>query len=187
VLTESPLYGVPLDVITRACQVHPDTARRWKRQGHAPAGALALIRALWEYELGPVSAPWAGWCLRQGDLVSPQGDRFSPGLVLAGQYHRERARALERELATTLEFLERLKAEYRRERMRKLAPPTRPPLLAGVVRQMLLGASMRFVAWANRQKDTDERRLARREALEWLGRTDNPKEVAGADTDSESG
>lgn len=98
-LTESPLYGVPVDVISTACGVHPDTARRWKRQGNAPAGALALIRALWNYELGPVSAPWDGWCLRQGDLVSPQGDRFSPEMLLAARYYREMIRELERALA----------------------------------------------------------------------------------------
>ena len=98
-LTESPLYGVPVDVIARVCQVHPDTARRWKRQGSAPAGALALIRSLWEHELGGISATWTGWILRDGELVSPQGDRFTPGMVLAGKYHRDRSQALERELA----------------------------------------------------------------------------------------
>jgi hypothetical protein len=99
-LTESPLYGVPVEVIARVCQVHPDTARRWKRQGNAPAGALALIRSLWEHDLGGISEVWAGWIVRQGELVSPQGDCFTPGMVLAGQYHRERSKALERELAT---------------------------------------------------------------------------------------
>lgn len=180
-LTESPLYGVPLDVITKACQVHPDTARRWKRQGHAPAGALALIRALYEHELGSVSPPWEGWCLRKGDLVSPSGDRFSPGTVLAGKYHRERARSLERELATTLEFLERLKAEYQRARMKKLAPASSAELLSRDDRQLLFGAAMRFVAWANRQKD------AEREVVAWLDCSDKPKEVAGVITDNSGG
>lgn len=98
-LTESPLYGVPVDVIAKVCQVHPDTARRWKRHGNPPAGALALLRVLWEHELGAVSAPWTGWILRHGDLVSPAGDCFTPGMVLAGKYHRDRSAALERELA----------------------------------------------------------------------------------------
>ncbi len=91
-LTESPLYGVPVAVIAERCQVHPDTARRWKRQGSAPAPALALIRALHEHDLGAVDGAWAGWTLRRGELVSPAGDRLTPGMVLAGKYYREMER-----------------------------------------------------------------------------------------------
>lgn len=91
-LTESPLYGVPVAVIAERCQVHPDTARRWKRQGHAPEGALTLIRALYNHDIGAIAPAWAGWSVIKGDLVSPQGDRFSPGMVLAGKYYREMAR-----------------------------------------------------------------------------------------------
>ncbi len=98
-LTESPLYGVPVDQIARACGVHLDTARRWKRQGSAPDAALRLINLLWSLDLGAVAEPWQGWTLRRGELVSPQGDRLTPGAVLAGRYHRERCRELERELA----------------------------------------------------------------------------------------
>jgi hypothetical protein len=187
VLTESPLYGVPLEVIAATCQVHLDTARRWKRQGHAPARALALIRLLHEHDLGATSEAWAGWVMREGDLVSPEGDRFTPGMVRAGKYHRQRARELDRELTAALEFLERLREEYRRARARKLATPTPAELLSRDDRQLLLGAAMRFVAWANRQKDADEHQHAKREALEWFGWTDKPKEVAGAITDSPSG
>lgn len=95
-LTESPLYGVPAAVIAERCQVHPDTARRWKRQGYAPAPALALIGALHQHDLGAIAPAWAGWVLRDGDLVSPEGDRFTPGMVRAGKYHRQRAAELER-------------------------------------------------------------------------------------------
>lgn len=99
-LTESPLYGVPVAVIAERCQVHPDTARRWKRTGNAPAGALALIRVLHEQDLGAVDATWTGWRLRRGELVSPGGDRLTPGAVLAGRYHAQRCAELERELRT---------------------------------------------------------------------------------------
>lgn len=99
-LKESPLYGVPVAVIAERCQVHPDTARRWKRTGNAPAPALALLRVLHDYDLGAIAPAWTGWCVRGGDLVSPEGDRFTPGMVRAGQYHRQRASDLERELRT---------------------------------------------------------------------------------------
>lgn len=96
-LTESPLYGVPVEVIADACGVHLDTARRWKRQGTAPEAALRLIRLLHDNDLGAISGDWTGWHLRRGELVSPAGDRFAPGTVLAGRYHRERCKEFERE------------------------------------------------------------------------------------------
>ncbi len=92
-LTESPLYGVPVAVIAEKCNVHPDTARRWKRTGNVPAAAVVAIRALYECDLGALDRAWAGWILRRGELVSPAGDRLTPGMVLAGKYYRE----LERE------------------------------------------------------------------------------------------
>lgn len=95
-LMESPLYGVPVAVIAERCQVHPDTARRWKRTGNIPKGALALLKVLHNHDLGETSEAWAGWAIRGGDLVSPQGDRFSPGLVLAGKYYREMSRDRDR-------------------------------------------------------------------------------------------
>jgi hypothetical protein len=96
-LTESPFYGVPVEVIAAACEVHIDTARRWKRTGAAPAGAARLVRLLWDCDLGALAPSWQGWHLRKGELVSPAGDCFSPGSVLAGRYHRERCRTMERE------------------------------------------------------------------------------------------
>lgn len=99
-LKESPLYGVPVAVIAERCAVHPDTARRWKRTGNLPIGAQRLLAAVHDHDLGSISPPWAGWCIRDGDLVAPNGERFTPGLVMAGKYHKQRAADLERELRT---------------------------------------------------------------------------------------
>ncbi len=62
----------------------------------APAPAMALIRLLHNHDLGILGAAWRGWRLKGEELTSPQGDRFSPGLVLAGRYYREIARDAER-------------------------------------------------------------------------------------------
>lgn len=91
-LTESPLYGVPVAEIARVCMVHVDTARRWKRTGIVPAAATVAIRALYEQDLGALDAAWQGWSLRGGELVSPAGDRLTPGQVLSGKYYREMER-----------------------------------------------------------------------------------------------
>jgi hypothetical protein len=104
-LMESPLFGVPVAEIARACDVHPDTARRWKRTGNVPAAALRLIRALWEYDLGGVSGVWEGWRLVRGELVSPEGESFSPAAVRAGRYHRDFAQEAARRLAEPRQLL----------------------------------------------------------------------------------
>jgi hypothetical protein len=95
-LMESPLYGVPVEEIARACGVHLDTARRWKRKGSAPLAAIRLIRALWEHDLGGVSRDWDGWKIVKGMLYSPEGEKFTPGDVKAARYYRDMVRELER-------------------------------------------------------------------------------------------
>lgn len=103
-LTESPLYGVPVEVIAAKCQVHPDTARRWKRTGHVPAAAVVAIRALHEHDLGVISEAWAGWSVRGDALVSPAGERFTPGAVLAGKYHAAMVRELQKGKPKPIDF-----------------------------------------------------------------------------------
>jgi hypothetical protein len=95
-LTESPLYGVPVEEIARVCGVHQDTARRWKRTGNVPPAAVVAIRALFEHDLGAISAQWTGWSVRGEELISPEGDRFTPGMVRAGGYARQRCAELDR-------------------------------------------------------------------------------------------
>jgi hypothetical protein len=95
-LTESPLYGVPVETIAAKCGVHPDTARRWKRTGNVPPTAVIAIRALFEHDLGAISGDWTGWSVRGDELISPEGDRFTPGMVRASAYHRQRCQEMDR-------------------------------------------------------------------------------------------
>lgn len=41
-------------------------------------------------ELAQLDAAWRGWRLVRGELVSPEGWRFTPGAVLAGELYRRR-------------------------------------------------------------------------------------------------
>jgi hypothetical protein len=61
-----------------------------------PAGLAVGLQLIACGELGTVSAPWRGWRLIRGELVSPEGWRFRPGDVLAGPIRAQQLRELER-------------------------------------------------------------------------------------------
>lgn len=74
----SPLYGIPVNEIARICHVDLATARRWKRGATCPPKtALMLIVG----DLGCLHPDWAGWTMKRGLLVSPEGWEATPGHV----------------------------------------------------------------------------------------------------------
>ncbi|HZT04351.1 MAG TPA: DUF3653 domain-containing protein [Steroidobacteraceae bacterium] len=84
--------------------VSDTTLRRWKRTRRLPRWAEILITIL-SGDLSPVDPAFAGWHLRRGELVSPEGWCFTAGEIrsiplLHGQVREWRGRALaaEREL-----------------------------------------------------------------------------------------
>lgn len=87
------------------------------------------------HPLAAISPAWSGWSLDAGELVSPEGWRFTPGDVRAGVYQELRARTLEADLRA-----------LGRE-------PTRPALLA------TLAELEDFTARALRLRDTLARAL----------------------------
>jgi hypothetical protein len=74
----SPLFGINVNEIARICQVDLATARRWKRGATCPPkSALMLITG----DLGCLHPDWAGWTMKRGLLVSPEGWEAKPGHV----------------------------------------------------------------------------------------------------------
>jgi|GEM_PF-6857458 len=79
--------------------VSAETRRRWRRRGTPPPLAVLALRLL-EGELGEISEAWSGWRVRQGELVSPEGETWTPGrltawvlqLQLLEEYRRRLAR-----------------------------------------------------------------------------------------------
>lgn len=67
------------------------TRRRWQKRG-IPARARALAG-----DLAAIDPAWAGWILRRGELVSPEGLCFRPGEVLSIPLRIQQVRALERD------------------------------------------------------------------------------------------
>ena len=82
------LYGIQAEWISEVCQVHITTARRWKRGEDPPYAATQLVELLSTGNMGIVDPDWTGWALKQGLLIAPNGDRFSPGEVMAMTYWR---------------------------------------------------------------------------------------------------
>jgi hypothetical protein len=72
-----------VDTLAQLTGAHPTTARRWKRLKALPRWLAILVRVVLEGELADVSAEFAGWCIRHGELVSPEGSRFTPGQIRA--------------------------------------------------------------------------------------------------------
>lgn len=76
------LYGWNVKDIARICRVSLKTAQRWKAgQSVPPESALMLLRG----DLGAFDPAWAGWCVRRGQLISPENWIATPGDVLSIQ------------------------------------------------------------------------------------------------------
>jgi hypothetical protein len=88
------LEGIPVKEIARICQVDLATARRWKRGAFCPPHtALMLLRG----DLGCFDAAWAGWIIRNGELVSPEGWCITRNDVLCAPLLRAQVATYQRE------------------------------------------------------------------------------------------
>jgi hypothetical protein len=87
------LEGVTPEVIAEVCGCHLSTARRWKRGEMPPLSALKIIRLYTAGELGEIDLKWRGWRLRDGVLIAPHGQSFSPGDILATTYWQQLAKS----------------------------------------------------------------------------------------------
>lgn len=92
--------------LLRALDVHEKTLYRW-RTGRCkiPGHQRQAIRALLG-DLPGTDGQWTGWKFVRGELISPGGDRFTPGLVLSLVLLRQQLSAQERELKRLRERLQ---------------------------------------------------------------------------------
>ena len=91
------LYGIRADTIADWVGCHITTARRWKRGEYPPPAAIQIIGLRSSGNLGLVNPAWSGWCLKDDDLISPNGDKFAPDDIMAGPYWRTLVRAYQTE------------------------------------------------------------------------------------------
>lgn len=63
---------------------HRTTIKRWRDAGRFPPELVRLAELELEGELGHIHARWHGWRInRAGELVSPAGEPYLPGELLA--------------------------------------------------------------------------------------------------------
>ncbi|MEX2125806.1 MAG: DUF3653 domain-containing protein [Woeseia sp.] len=91
------LNDITPEVIAEICRVHITTARRWKRGEEPPFTALQLLKLFNDRELGVVDLKWAHWRMKEGLLVSPDGQTFTPGDVMSIAWLRMQIQSYQRD------------------------------------------------------------------------------------------
>lgn len=84
--------------VSDALGIHPDTGRRWKRQGRVPSHRAAAIKLALQGDLGSIDDTWHGFVLRQGRIWTPENQPVMPGELRAIPYRRELIDELRRQL-----------------------------------------------------------------------------------------
>lgn len=103
--------------VARTLNIHPKTLYRW-RTGRVPIpGRQHLAIKLLLGDLPGTCDQWSGWRFQGGELLSPGGDRYKPGDVLALVLLRQQLTAQRHEI-------ERLKIRLAiaEEAVERLAP-----------------------------------------------------------------
>lgn len=88
-------WGRSAEELAALAGVHLTTARRWKAGARPKAWLLKLLAIALEGELGEISRAWRGWRIHRGELVSPEGWRFTPGNVRSIPFLEMRIASLE--------------------------------------------------------------------------------------------
>lgn len=84
--------------VERELNVHRTTILRWlKGQVQIPGHQHQVIKMLLG-DLPGTAGKWTGWRFHDGLLLSPAGDAYQPGEVMAIGLNHQRITALEREL-----------------------------------------------------------------------------------------
>lgn len=89
------LIGINVNEVSRICHVSLKTAARWKAGTTCPPWAAMVMV---ERDLGCFDLAWAGWRLRDGFLISPEGWQVGSGEVLAIRILRQQLACYEVEL-----------------------------------------------------------------------------------------
>lgn len=89
------LFGINVNELSRICHVSLKTAARWKSGTTCPPESALLLLAA---DLGCFDAKWKGWCVRRGNLVSPEGWEITQGDVISSPLLRQQLAAFKTEL-----------------------------------------------------------------------------------------
>jgi hypothetical protein len=80
---------LPVASLTALLPINRETGRRWRRRRRIPPVPYIALKLRHEGDLGLISPRWAGWMLRQDELLSPEGVSWNPGRLNAWAYERQ--------------------------------------------------------------------------------------------------
>lgn len=103
--------------VARELNVHPKTLYRWLTGRTPIPGRQHLAIKLLLGDLPGTDGQWNGWMFRQGELVSPGGDRYQPGHVLSLVLLRQQLTAQRQEMDSL-----RVRLAIAEEALERLAP-----------------------------------------------------------------
>jgi hypothetical protein len=95
---DSETYGLSVELLTELTNVHPDTARRWKRRRKIPKAYASLVDLHMTGDLGTLATDWKGFRLIAGRLWTPEGTSVTPGDIRAIPYRQQLVSEMERSL-----------------------------------------------------------------------------------------
>lgn len=90
--TQNALHGITAEELARILGVHITTARRYKRGESPSEAAMLVIKLKTTGDLGLLDPAFAGWHLKNGQIVAPDGTGYGPGEILSTTYWRALAR-----------------------------------------------------------------------------------------------
>jgi hypothetical protein len=97
------LYGISAALLVHLTGAHRTTAARWKRNPRIARWLERLVRVCHQGELGEIDSTWSGWRLEGGELVSPEGWRFTPGQIRVIPFLHAQIRTLRAERRVALQ------------------------------------------------------------------------------------
>ena len=102
---DAPCPDASAEHLSSVLGVSVRTARRWKAAGRLPFAYAVVWAVLGEGDLGAADDAFAGWRVRDGQVISPDGNAFRPGEIAAIPIRHQQLAHYERELQQPRQLL----------------------------------------------------------------------------------
>lgn len=97
--------GLSPEQIAQILEVHPATARRWRRTNNAPRMAIKLLLMVRRGILPTEHPSWRQWRLRDAYLIDPGGTEYTAGDVMGIWAVNQVRQDLDRRLGAPAQFI----------------------------------------------------------------------------------
>ncbi len=101
----SATLGLSPEQIAQILEIHPATARRWRRTNNAPRMAIKLILIVRRGILPTDHPSWRQWRIRDSLLIDPSGNEYTAGEVMSVWAVKQLRQDLDRRLGAPAQFI----------------------------------------------------------------------------------